>query len=901
MSISRGTRFGSYEIVEPIGSGGMGEVYRARDTTLGRDVALKVLPASFSNDAMRVARFEQEAKTLASLNQSNIAHIYGLEHQDGSTGIVMELVDGETLVDRLAQGPIPPTEALRIANQIADALEAAHERAIVHRDLKPANIKIKPDGTVKVLDFGIAKALDPRFLTGPGSAALTTPAVTEAGFILGTAAYMSPEQARGKFVDQRTDIWAFGCVLYEMLTGKAAFLGEDVTTTLALVLQASADLTALPPGVSASVRRTLELSLEKDARKRVADMRDVKLGLAGAFAATAPTLAPQPLWRRALPAAATLFIGAIAGAYFAGTRPRPESVARETTPAAAVTRFEFTPPASAPLANQGGRDLVISPDGKRIAYLSQNPETGAVALWVRELDALEARLIPGTDGSSGTTVNPLFSADGRSVVLRTRDRGIIRVSIDGGPPIKIIDTPSVTNTFGGGTWAADDMLYYAAGRALYRVSAGGGGTPQALTDELSSSGFVVLPVPLPGGHGVLYAQIEDGVARTGVLDLDTGKHRIILEGAQDATYSATGHIVFARGTTLMAVPFDAKELAVTGEPVAVLQDVRHPSVTNAAQYALSASGTLAYIPSGGGDNARSAVVWVDRAGMVVGRAVNEPVDGGRDPALSPDGTRLVLTTGPVGNGDVWLYDLRGRQPIRLAVTGDNRSGVWSPDGKRIVFTQIRPAVNLYTVLADGSMLTPEPLREQPVAGLVRTWSAAGELFMVTPQGQSPDIAALRVAGSDAPRRVVATEYAEADPALSPDGRWLAYVSNRTGTPEIWVQGYPEGPLVRVSSNRGYEPRWSADGRELFYLQATAMMAVKLRNADDASFDAPEQLFLSNGRFVQYPDPSIHSYDVARDGRFLMFETPGASEKPAPASIVVVENWAEELKKRVPKK
>src|SRR6516164_11097442 len=261
MSISRGTRFGSYEIVEPIGSGGMGEVYRARDTTLGRDVALKLLPASFSNDAARVARFEQEAKTLASLNQSNVAHIYGLEHSDGSTGIVMELVDGETLVDRLAQGPIPPTEALRIANQIADALEAAHERAIVHRDLKPANVKIKPDGTVKVLDFGIAKALDPRFLTGPGPAALTTPAMTEAGFIVGTAAYMSPEQARGKPVDRRTDIWAFGCVLYEMITGKPAFLGEDVTGTLARVLERNPDMRALPPTVPPAVRRTLELCL----------------------------------------------------------------------------------------------------------------------------------------------------------------------------------------------------------------------------------------------------------------------------------------------------------------------------------------------------------------------------------------------------------------------------------------------------------------------------------------------------------------------------------------------------------------------------------------------------------------------------------------------------------------
>src|SRR6476661_7220828 len=293
MPISPGAPFGSYQVIEPIGSGGMGEVYRARDTTLGRDVALKVLPASFSGDAARVARFEQEAKTLASLNHANIAHIYGLERSDGRTGIVMELVDGQALVDRIAEGPIPVADALRIAGQIADALEAAHERAIVHRDLKPANVKIKPDGTVKVLDFGIAKALDPRFLTGPGPAALTTPAMTEAGFILGTAAYMSPEQARGKFVDQRTDIWAFGCVLYEMLTGKPAFLGEDVTSTLARVLETPAKLDALPSGVSPSVRRTLELCLEKDARKRIADMRDVKLALARTFLVGAPAAPPR--------------------------------------------------------------------------------------------------------------------------------------------------------------------------------------------------------------------------------------------------------------------------------------------------------------------------------------------------------------------------------------------------------------------------------------------------------------------------------------------------------------------------------------------------------------------------------------------------------------------------------
>ncbi len=417
-----------------------------------------------------------------------------------------------------------------------------------------------------------------------------------------------------------------------------------------------------------------------------------------------------------------------------------------------------------------------------------------------------------------------------------------------------------------------------------------------------SSGFIATPVPLPGGHAVLYALVEDGVERTGVLDLDTGEQKIVVEGAQNATYSATGHIVFARGTTLMAVPFDAKELAVTGDPVALVQDIRHPTVQNAADFGLSASGTLVYVPSGGGDGTRLSVVWVDRAGKVVGRAVNEPVDAPRDPALSPDGTRLLLTTQAQGNGDIWEYDLRGHQPIRLAVTGDDRSAVWSPDGKRIVFTMFAPTPNLYSVLADGSMLTPEPLRKQPIRALARVWSAAGELFMTTLPTQASDVVAMRVAGSDAPRPVVATEYLESDPALSPDGRWLAYVSNRTGPPEVWVQGYPEGPVVRVSNNGGYEPRWSADGRELFYIQGTTMMAAKVvQTGGELSFDAPAQLFLFTGRFVTFPGPRDPL--VRRRSRRAVSHArvAGRRREPALTSVVVVQNWAEELKKRVPKK
>src|SRR5262245_56193946 len=406
MSLNPGTRFGCYAITAPLAAGGMGEVYRARDTELGRDVAIKVLPASFTSDATRVARFEQEAKILAALNHPNVAQIYGLERSGATAALVMELVDGPTLLERIAAGRLGVDEALGVAAQIAGALEGAHERGIVHRDLKPANIQLRPDGTVKVLDFGIAKALDARQLSGPGPAALTTPAMTEAGFVLGTAAYMSPEQARGKAVDQRTDIWAFGCVLYEMLTGRPAFLGEDLTSTLARVLEVDPDWAALPSRVPAAVRRTLELCLEKDARKRFADVRDVRLALAGAFAPQAET---QPLWRRALPFAATLLLGAIiAGTYFASSR-QPVAPAQAGA-ALPVARFVITPPATAPLANLAGLDVAISPDGQRIAYFARKRENDNVELYVREVAALEARVIPDTETSpQPSTQNPFFS------------------------------------------------------------------------------------------------------------------------------------------------------------------------------------------------------------------------------------------------------------------------------------------------------------------------------------------------------------------------------------------------------------------------------------------------------------------------------------------------------------
>jgi serine/threonine-protein kinase len=863
----------------------MGEVYRARDTNLKRDVALKALPPALANDADRLARFQREAEVLASLNHPNIAHIYGLERSEGTTALAMELIEGPTLEDRISQDRIPVEEALRVASQIADALEAAHERGIVHRDLKPANIKLKPDGTVKVLDFGIAKALDSRATTGPGPAALTTPAMTEAGFVLGTAAYMSPEQARGKPVDRRTDIWAFGCVLYEMLTGQPAFLGEDVTTTLARVLQASADLSALPSDTSASVRRTLELCLEKDARKRIADMHDVRLALAGTFALGGPA---APLWRRALPFAATLLVGLVlASVYFLSSRP-PAVPAIVAAPAP-VSRFVITPPTTTPLASTGGLDVAISPDGKRIAYVVQKPENGNLELYLRELDALESRPIAGTERPTGGPVNPFFSPDGKSVGFSAGPRGIVVAAVDGRPSVKLLDPPQA---FAGAWWGSDNTIIYSNGPLLQRVSASGGGKPEPLMAERDTVGPAA-PVLLPGGHAVLYHARESD--RVVVLDLDTGNEKTLVDGGSNPAYVDTGHVVFARGDTLMAVPFKASELAVTGEPVALVQGIRRSSGGGAADFALSANGTLVYVPGTAEAGLQEAVVWVDRTGKVTGRAVPDLVTNPRDPRVSPDGKRLLLVTGSFSDGDLWSYDLGGRPPIPLALPNDNRLPVWSPDGKRVAFLSATGAPDVLTTPADGSALAPQSLHIQRAAPHV--WSAGAELILMSFAGGAPDIIAAPAAGTGEVRKVVASEFSEFDPALSPNGRWLAYVSNRTGQDEIWVQGYPEGVPVRVSGNGGYEPLWSADGRELFYRQGAAMMAASVETGAEFSFAAPKQLF--TGDYLGNAAPGVRGYDVARDGRFLMI-LPQANEgrAPASASVIVVQNFTEELKQRV---
>ena len=898
MALAVGTRLGAYEITGQIGAGGMGEVYRAKDTKLAREVAIKTLPSALASDKDRLARFDREAKLLAALNHAYIASVYGLDEQEGTLYLAMELIEGRTLEEQLKDGALPVEDALRIGLQIAEALEAAHEKGVIHRDLKPANIMVTRDGQVKVLDFGLAKAFagDPSQAVPAHSPALSA-AMTQAGLILGTAGYMSPEQASGQATDQRADVWAFGVVLYEMLTGMPVFSGESVPHILAGVLRTEPDWSRLPKRLHPQLKRVLERCLTKKVRDRYHSMADVRVEIetmlrdpGGGAVSTTPA---HPLWRRALPAAATLVLGALLASVYLVSQRQPSAPAA-AAPALPVSRFVITPPADAPLASLGGAQLAISPDGKRIAYFAQVPEGGNVELYVRELDALEARSIPGTEGRSVGNMNLFFSADGRSVGYLSPDRGgVISVAIDGRPTVKMFDTP--TPAFLGAAWTADNTIIYSSGAILERVSAGGGGAPEPLLVERVNRG-VAAPMLLPGGRAVLFHAVERGNDFVAVVDLETGEEKTLAEGANPA-YADSGHIVFARGTTLMAVPFETTELAVTGEPVALIQGVRR-TAGGAAHFAVSASGTLVYEPSSDDPESESlsAVVWVDRRGEVVERAVSDLVDNPRDPRLSPDGTRLLLVTGPIADADLWSYDLGGRPPIPLALPRDNRFPVWSPDSRTVAFAAFQGAPELFTVSADGSMLTPQSLRGSTAVGVPHVWSAAGELILIT-NPAIPDIAAIPAAATGDVRPVVVSENAEFDPALSPNGRWLAYVSNRTGENEIWVQGYPDGVPVRVSRNGGFEPLWSRDGRELFYWQGNAMMAVAVETDDAFSFGAPVQLF--TGRYFQFPGLGARTYDVAVDGRFLMILPGDENTAAVPASIVVVQNFTEELKQRAP--
>jgi eukaryotic-like serine/threonine-protein kinase len=898
MALAPGTRLGPYEVGAQIGAGGMGEVYRATDCNLGRQVAIKTLPDIFANDPERLARFEREAKTLASLNHPNIAIIHGFEKGDGVRALVMELIEGETLADRLARGPIPVDDALLMAKQMAEALEAAHEQGVIHRDLKPANVKIRPDGTVKVLDFGLAKALDT--VPHPGDASrsptITSPAMTRMGVILGTAAYMSPEQAKGRAADKRSDLWAFGCVLYEMLAGTRAFAGDDVSDTLAAVLRAEPDWTALPQTTPAPIRRLLRHCLAKDPKLRIADASTARIEIIDAQSEPQATDQRRPLGARRthLAWAAALAVGAltVAGAMLWLFGPA-------TVPPPRLARFSIALPAGQQFSNPGHRPVAVSPDGAVIVY------TANQQLYMRPIGQLEARSVRGTGGVAAPLAarGAFFSHDGQWVGF-WQDGRFKKVSIAGGAPIVLC---AAQNPWGA-SWTADNTILYGQGTAgIWRVS-GDGGTPENLV-KVDAGQIASAPQLLPGGHAVLFtlSNRSDPEARQIVVQsLDTGVRRVVVEAGSDAHYVPTGHVVYALAGTLLAVPFDAVALTPKGGPIPLVDDVAMSQDGVMAYFAVSNEGTLVYVPRDAvGAQQDRTLVWVDRQGRETA-ITRMPSRRYTQPRLSPDETRIALVA-QEQNNDIWIWDLAGETLLRLTLgPAWDQDPVWTPDGKGVIFSSGPPGGprNVVRQSADGTGPVEQLTHDANAVPKALTRDGDGLVFIDNTAaggagsgGDRGDVMLLPLVGERRPRPLVRTQFSETNAELSPDGRWLAYQSNESGQEEIFVRPFPNVDTSKKLVARGSRPLWARGGRELFYVLAGAVMSVPVTTTSTVTFGKPNKLF--EGQY--FFGPQGRTYDVSADGqRFLMFKLTSATGDPAPsAQMILVQNWFEELKRRVP--
>ena len=803
LAVTPGTRLGPYEILSALGAGGMGEVYRATDTNLKRQVALKVLPASLAGDADRLARFQREAEVLAALNHPNIAAIYGLERTPDCTALVMELVEGEDLSQRIARGAIPLDDALPIAKQIADALEAAHEQGIIHRDLKPANIKVRPDGAVKVLDFGLAKAMEPAG-SSPSlsmSPTITTPAMTQLGMILGTAAYMSPEQAKGRTVDRRADVWAFGVVLFEMLTGTRAFEGEGVPETLARVIEREPDWSRLPATLSPALRTYLERCLQKDPRQRIRDIGDVRLALEGAFdgrvqpAAAVPqsARAARPLWARAVPLIVAVLLTAVAVAAIAWSL-------RPASPPAALARFSFSVPESQTLTTSaGGHAVAISLDGTHIVYAANQQ------LYLRRLAEMEARPIPGTlQGAE----EPFFSPDGKWVAFySSTEHKIKKIAIAGGLSVGLCDADRLF----GANWAEDDRIYFGQGfKGILRVSANGGKPDTVFKGK--SNELAYGPQLLPDDDALLFTL---AVSRTltgwnqgqiVVQSLKSGNRTIVLEGGSDARYVPTGHIVYAVGSTLLAVPFDVQARQVRGGSIPVIEDARRvpTGTTGAAQFSVSKIGSMVYVP--GDATEELMVALIDRAGTRTPLSIPPGVYA--QPRISPNGEWLALEKGDGSERNIWLYDLKHATPLRRLTFGGtaNARPTWTPDSQRIAFRSDRDGDGgLFWQRADG-VGTAERLAKTDPGALLQTEAFAPDgkvLFSSLALGGLRSLTTLSVGKDERPQPLIAAWASNS--SLSQDGHWLAYNTNETGRDEVYVQPIPR-ERVETSRCREWGPR-----------------------------------------------------------------------------------------------
>ena len=883
-----------YQIQSKIGAGGMGEVYRARDTRLGRDVALKVLPEAVARDAERMARFEREAKVLASLNHPNIAHIYGVEESNGTRALVMELVEGRDLAERIKQGPLVLDEAFPIAKQIAEGLEYAHERSVIHRDLKPANVKLTSDGRVKLLDFGLAKALEAETAEEELQNSPTlSAAATRAGMLLGTAAYMSPEQARGKSVDRRADIWAFGCVLFELITGKSAFSGETISDTLASVIRAEPDWSLLPQTIPTRIRELLRRCLQKDPKQRLQAIGEARIALEAAIAGTAEDAtetakepSPRPLWQKILPWAAAVAAILVA---FAVTFWRPTPAPRQVM----QLSLALPQPLAGILDPNPGSPFALSPDASQMVFV------GSVAgkppqLFLLPLDQRTAAPLDGTENAT----EPFFSPDGQWVGFFALGR-LRKVSVHGGPSVDLGEA-QVPH---GANWAADDSIVYAPnfGSGLMRVAAAGG-PPQSLTAPNAKEGEVShrWPQVLPGGKAVLFTiqtstQVTYDESRIAVLSLQSGKWHTIVEGGSYARYVPSGHIVYARAGSLMAVPFDLPRLQISGEPVPVLEGLVTTAVTSGgAEYDVAPNGLLAYVP-GTARAPESSLVWVDRQG--VARKLPAPLNNYSRPRISPDGKLMAVQIHSNGPSDVWVYDFGRNTLTRLTFAGNNADPVWTADGRKLIYRSIKGTPSFQWRAADGSGAEQTLLKlDVDVTGAVPFSVSPNDKILLYshrgPAGMAVTYT-LSLDGRGTTRPYSQSTNQMVDSEFSPDGRWVAYASNESGRQEVYVQPFPgPGGKWMISTSGGAFPRWSRNGHELFYLDGYKVMSVAVETNPAFKAGTPRLLF-ENSSYG-----SLGDYDVAPDGKhFVMITQEDVNATPNGLNVVL--NWTEELKRRAP--
>ena len=885
-----GRRLGTYDVVSLIGLGGMGEVYEARDTKLGRDVAIKVLPSAFLHDPERLSRFQREARLLASLNHPNIATIHGLEQSGGVRYLVMELVPGKTLAERVAKTGLPVDEALKIATQIAVALEAAHEKGVIHRDLKPANVKVTPEGHVKVLDFGLAKA----FANDGGPDLSIAPTLTgmasEEGRILGTPAYMSPEQARGKAVDKRTDIWAFGCVLYELLTGKMAFRGETLGDTIAAVLEKEPDWQALPDSTPAKVLELLRRCIRKDPQRRLRDIGDARIEIEDALAApdAKPTAAaPASMSRLFAVVAAGLVIGAavMGFGWWRATRPVDRPLVR--------LDVDLGPDVS--LGSRFGTGIIISPDGARMVYVSQG------RLFTRRLDQPNATELAGTQGANA----PFFSPDGQWVGFFAQGK-LQKISVDGGSAIALCD--GATNNSSSGSWGEDDNIIAALNSSggLSRIPSGGG-LPTPVTDLRDGEITHRWPQILPGGKAVLFtvdtATLGFDAANIEVMSLVDRRRKTLVRGGTFGRYLPSGHLVYVNRGTLFAVPFDVDRLEVHGTPAPVLGQIGHIAENGSAQLDFSQTGTFIY-RSGGAGVGLSTVAWLDGAGKA--QPLLAKPGAHSNLSLSPDGQRLAVEVWEGSAADIWVYDWQRDTMTRLTFTGSVNHPVWSPDGRYIVFREAREGISV--IRSDGSG-KPQPLIQSKRTPVPWSFTPDGKhlSFFETGSGTGFDLWTVPLESDNAglragkPEVFLQTPADERWPSFSPDGRWIAYSSDESGTYQVYVRAFPDkGGQWQISDSSGKWPMWSRNGREIFFETSDNHIMVAAYTVKGDSFMADKSRTWSEKQ-LGTAIAGLLNFDLVHDGKHIVALMPvdTSEDQQAQNHVIFLENFFDEVRRKVP--